>query len=97
MPAYLVAHITVLDPEGFAEYRAKMPELIAKFGGRYLIRGGAIDVVEAPFEVDRMTVVEYPSMEMARACYESADYAPLLALRQRTTRSHVALIEGFTP
>ena len=95
MPAYLVANIEVTDSAGFERYRAAVPEVIARFGGRYLIRGGELHHVEGELPLKRLVVLEFPGMQAARAFYDSADYAPLLKLRLETTRSEVALVEGY--
>ena len=97
MPAYLIANIEVTDPALFDQYRAAVPAVIARFGGRYLVRGGAVTDVEGAIGLQRLVILEFDSMPALRAFYDSADYAPLIALRQRATRSNVALVEGHVP
>lgn len=97
MPAYLLANIRVKDPALFAEYRDKVAPLIAAYGGRYLTRGGAVTPVEGEAAFARVVVLEFPDMAKLRAFYDSADYAPLIALRQRASEGEVALIEGYAP
>ena len=96
MATYLIANITVNDPARFAEYRELVAPMIAAHGGRYLIRGGAITVVEGEPGFDRMVVLEYPDMETLKRFYHGQDYAPLIALRQSCTISRVALVEGYS-
>lgn len=95
MAAYLIANITVNDPVRFAQYRDLVAPMIAPHGGRYLIRGGAVTVVEGAPGFDRVVVLEYPSMDALKRFYSSEDYAPLIALRQSCTISNVALVEGY--
>lgn len=97
MPAYLLANIRVKDAALFAEYRDKVAPLIAAHGGRYLIRGGAVSPVEGEPAFARVVVLEFPDMAKLRGFYDSADYAPLIALRQRASEGDVALIEGYLP
>lgn len=97
MPAYLLANIRVKDPALFAEYRDKVAPMIAAHGGRYLIRGGEVTPVEGEAVFARVVVLEFPDMAKLRAFYDSADYAPLIALRQRASEGEVALIEGYVP
>jgi len=97
MPAYMIANIEVLDAEGFERYRAAVPPVIARFGGRYLVRGGAVHHVEGAMPLKRLVILEFPSLAQARAFYDSAEYAPLLALRLATTRSEAVLVEGHVP
>ena len=95
MPAYLIANIRVTDPAKFAEYREAVAPLIARFGGRYRVRGGAVTPVEGEPGLDRVVVLEFDTMAALQAFYFSADYAPLIALRQAATVSHLALVEGY--
>jgi uncharacterized protein (DUF1330 family) len=95
MAAYLIANIRVKDPAKFAEYRDKVAPLIAAFGGRYLIRGGAVTPVEGQPALERVVVLEFPDMPKLRAFYGSKEYAPLIALRQQASEGDVALVEGY--
>ncbi|WP_431301856.1 DUF1330 domain-containing protein [Sediminicoccus sp. BL-A-41-H5] len=95
MAAYLIANITVKDASRFGEYREKVAPVIAAHGGRYLIRGGAVTAVEGDPGLDRVVVLEFPDMDTLKRFYHGADYAPLLALRESCTVSHVALVEGY--
>lgn len=95
MAGYLIASIDVHDPEKFAQYRDEVAPLIAKFGGRYLIRGGELDNREGRLPMKRLVVLEFPSLAEARRFYESPEYAPLLELRASCTQSDLALVEGY--
>ncbi len=95
MAAYLVGNITVTDPEAFQRYREKVPAVIAQYGGRYLVRGGAVHPLEGDLGIDRLVVIEFASVEAARRFYDSEDYAPLLKLRMASSRSNIALVEGY--
>jgi uncharacterized protein (DUF1330 family) len=95
MPAYLVANITVTDPKRYPEYREKVPPVIAHYGGKFLVRGGTVHLVEGNLGVDRLVVIEFPTMEAARQFYNSSEYEPLLKLRLETARSQVAFVEGY--
>lgn len=94
MAGYLVAHLEVTDPEAFGRYRDAVGPLIHRFGGRYLIRGGEPETREGSGLFRRVVVVEFPTIEDARAFYDCPEYAPLIALRAASTVSHVALIPG---
>ncbi|MBW6396685.1 DUF1330 domain-containing protein [Roseomonas sp. HJA6] len=97
MTAYLVANITVTDPERYPAYRAQVPAVIAQYGGRFLVRAGTVHPLEGEFGLDRFVVIEFPSLEAAKAFYHSPEYAPLLKLRSETTRSQVVFVEGYRP
>lgn len=95
MAAYAIGRLNVRDESWREQYRAKVPALVAKHGGRYLVRGGAMETLEgnAPLP-DGMVVVEFPSMEKARAFYHDPEYAPLIKLRQSGSDLDFVLVEG---
>jgi uncharacterized protein (DUF1330 family) len=97
MTAYLIANITVTDPARYQEYRAKVSSVVAQYGGRFLVRAGMVHPLEGDLGLDRVVVIEFPSLDAARRFYDSAEYAPLLKLRAETTRSQVAFVEGVPP
>ena len=96
MPAYLVGGVDVSDPAWVAEYGPKVEALVEKHGGRYLVRGGEMDVVEGTTPTSRvMVVIEFPSLENARAWCNDPDYAPLIKLRQTGSESEIVLVDGL--
>ena len=92
---YLVANVTITDAGPYTEYQQKVPAIVARYGGKYLARAGAMHPLEGDLGIERMVIVEFESLDIARRFYESAEYAPLLKLRKETTRSHVAFVEGW--
>jgi uncharacterized protein (DUF1330 family) len=97
MAAYLLAEINVTDPAGFEAYRRDVPNLIARFGGRYLARGGAAEVLEGDRPLKRTVLLEFPDMATLRAFYGSSQYQPLLAMRQASSQSEVLIFDGVPP
>jgi uncharacterized protein (DUF1330 family) len=95
MPAYLIAEIDVTDPAGFEEYRQLVPATVQQYGGRFLIRGGAVEALEGDWQPTRVVVTEFPSLEQARRWYNSEAYRAPKALRFKTARSKVILVEGI--
>ena len=95
MPAYLVVHVDVQDPERYEEYKVLAPPSIRQYGGRYLTRGGACDVLEGEWKPQRLVLLEFPSMDDARAFYRSPEYAEALALRHASAESSVVLLESL--
>ncbi len=94
MAAYLIAHLDVHDPEGFERYRAVVPEVIRRFGGRYLVRGGRVEALEGEWTVPRLVVLEFDSVERAREFYRSSEYQAILPLRQAAAHGTVVIAEG---
>jgi uncharacterized protein (DUF1330 family) len=94
MAAYIMAQVEVTDPATFEQYRAQVPAVIAQYGGRYLARGGQIETLEGEWNVPRLVVLEFPSMEQLQRFYHSPEYAPLIALRQKAACSVLVAVEG---
>ena len=82
MAAYVIADITVHDPETYEEYRRQVPAVIEKYGGRYLVRGGAFEVFKGDWQPSRLIILEFPDMDALRQWYGSDDYQVLLKLRR---------------
>lgn len=97
MPAYIIVNIEVTNPADFERYRDAVPPVIAKHGGRYLVRGGKLQVKEGAPGWQRLVVLEFPSLAAAHAFYDDPDYAPLLALRLASTNSQMVMVEGLPP
>lgn len=91
---YWVGHVSVEDPQGFQAYREANAVAFAKFGGKFLVRHGAQEVVEGDLR-PRTIVIEFPSLEAARACYLSPEYQHALSLRTPISTADLAIIEGW--
>lgn len=94
MAAYVIADIEVTDPAGFAEYQQKVPATIAAYGGRYLVRGGAVEMAEGKWSPNRCVVLEFADMAQLKKWYASPEYQPLIAIRARTTKSNLVFVAG---
>jgi len=94
MAAYIYVDLEVTDPVAYEDYRKRVPRLIEAHGGRYLVRGGAAEVLEGESMPKRRVILEFPDMVRLKAFYDSADYRPLKLLRQRASRGTVVAIEG---
>jgi uncharacterized protein (DUF1330 family) len=94
MPAYVLVQIDIEDPVRYDECRRMAPPSIATYGGRYLVRGGACEILEGSWLPPRLVVLECASVERARAWWASPEYAPAKALRQSCARTEMLLIEG---
>ncbi|TFY98561.1 DUF1330 domain-containing protein [Ramlibacter rhizophilus] len=97
MPAYVINDMEVLDPALLDEYKKLSPPTVAQYGGRFLARGGRTEVLEGSWTPRRLVILEFPSIEQARAWAESPEYAPAKALRQRAARSNIVVVEGAAP
>ncbi|HJT60949.1 MAG TPA: DUF1330 domain-containing protein [Burkholderiales bacterium] len=94
MAAYLIAEIEVTDPAGYEDYRRQVLAVVTKHGGKFLVRGGNVKSKEGGWTPKRLVVLEFPSMAQAEKFYDSAEYAPLLRLRQSASRGKLVIVEG---
>ena len=94
MAAYLVVDIVISNPAQFEDYKKLAPAAIAKYGGRYLIRGGAYEVLEGNWKPQRVTVVEFDSMEIAKAFYTSPEYQAAIKVRTGAANMNALLVQG---
>jgi uncharacterized protein (DUF1330 family) len=92
--AYVISEVEALDPELFERYRALAHAAVTKHGGRYIVRGGAIETVEGEDSTRRMVIIEFPGMEAARQWYRSAEYAEALALSQKAFKRRLIFVTG---
>ena len=97
MPAYALVDIEVTDPEGFARYVEEVSPMLARWGARYLVRGGQVEVLEGEWDHGRIVLIEFPSAAVAEEFYRSEEYAPLLRLRLDSTNSMLAMLEAWEP
>jgi uncharacterized protein (DUF1330 family) len=94
MTAYLIADVDVTDSAVFEEYKREVPATEAHYGGRYLGRGGITKVLEGDWQPHRLVIVEFPDMASLMAWYDSPEYAPLKAIRERCATTRIIALEG---
>ena len=82
MTAYWVARSRINDPVEYKKYTDRVPAIIARFGGRVLARGGRYRILEGPETFHRFVVIEFPSLQDAVACHDSAEYREAAAFRR---------------
>jgi uncharacterized protein (DUF1330 family) len=97
MPAYVVVDIEINDPKRYERYKLMAPASIAMYGGRYLTRGGETSVLEGDWTPKRFVILEFPTVERARAWWSSPEYAEAKALRQACATTHMVVTEGLPP
>lgn len=97
VPAYVIVEVKVTNPEAYASYRDLASASVARHGGRFLVRGGAVVPLEGSWEPERLVVVEFPSVEAARTWYFSEDYQEALKIRLANSVGRALLIEGYSP
>ncbi|MEP7067903.1 MAG: DUF1330 domain-containing protein [Usitatibacter sp.] len=96
MPAYVLAEVQVTNPEGYKGYTVIVGESIQKYGGRFLVRGGAAHPLEGEWPQQRRVVIEFPSVEAARKWWDSPEYETAKELRRANSQGRLILLEGVS-
>ena len=94
MACYLVADMRISDPQPFAEFAEAVPATVEKYGGRYLIRGGKFEVAQGDWTPDRVVVIEFGSMDQAKAWYDSPEFEGPKQTLARSSNSNFIFVEG---
>ena len=94
MSVYVIASLTIKDAVRFEDYKRTVLPSMEKYGGRFVARGGPIQVLEGEWPRERLIIGEFPSMERAREWWASPEYAEPKALRQATTDSELVIVQG---
>lgn len=95
MPAYVVVEVDVEDPETYERYKPLVPQSVAHFGGRFLVRGGRTETLEGAWSPSRFVIVEFPDADRARQWWNSPEYAEAKGLRQASSKTQMILVEGI--
>jgi uncharacterized protein (DUF1330 family) len=95
MSAYVLVDCDVTDPVRYEEYRQLAPAAIAKYGGRYLVRGGATKVFEGTWQPKRVVVLEFPDVAAAQRFYDSPEYRAARAVRADAATMNLVVVEGL--
>lgn len=96
MAAYLISDITVRDRAAFEVYRTRAAEAIHTYGGRYLARLGEVQVLEGSWNPNMIVIVEFPTLEQARAWYRSREYAFALEMRAKALSRDLIFVDGVS-
>ena len=94
MAAYVIADVKVTNPDIFREYMNQVPSTVERYGGKYLVRGGAIQKIEGKWEPTRVVVIEFESVEQAKRWYDSEEYSGPKQLRSEASNANLLIVEG---
>lgn len=95
MPAYVIVETEITDPERYEQYKAASPGAIAAGGGRFLVRGGELAVLEGDWNPSRLVMVEFPDLDAAKRWYESERYQEAKRLREGAAGLRMVAVEGL--
>jgi uncharacterized protein (DUF1330 family) len=94
MPAYMIVQLEVTDAAKFAAYREAVPAVVEAFGGRYLVRGGTVEVLEGSHDGRRLVVFEFPSVDAIKRFWNSPEYAKVKPLRENAAEVDAWVVPG---
>lgn len=95
MTAYVILDIDVHDPAQYEEYKKLSPASIATYGGKFIVRGGKSETLEGDWSPSRLVVLQFESMERAKAWINSEEYREARAMRHKTSTSQAVVVEGL--
>lgn len=95
MPAYVIVETDVHDPEQYERYKAASPDAVHSGGGRFVVRGGELAVLEGDWEPSRLVILEFPDLEAARRWYDSPEYVGARKLREGAAHLRMVAVEGL--
>ena len=93
MTAYILVDLDIHDSVAFDDYRKRVPALIAKHGGEYLVRGGDFEIIEGDWKPHRLVLFRFPDRAAIRAFFADPSYAELMTLRKRTCDSVIVAMD----
>ena len=97
LKAYLIAEIEVVDAAVYEDYKTEAAPIVAKYGGRYIVRGGPLTLVEGDSSKGRVVVIEFPNTTAAYAFVKSDEYRPVAEIRNAAAKSRIMIVEGIIP
>jgi uncharacterized protein (DUF1330 family) len=94
MKAFVIAAETPTDESLFSEYRKAVPATLEGFGGKFVVRGGHLELLEGEWPYTRLVIIEFPSREAAEGWYRSPEYQKIIGLRHRSSVGNLVIVEG---
>ncbi len=94
-PVYMIGSTDISDPAAYEPYKSAVPAIVAKHGGVYLARGGALEVAEGDWTPSRIVLFRFPNRAAAHAFLDDPDYAPYKALRHRVAKTDLIIVDGL--
>lgn len=95
MAGYVIVEIEVTDPLGYEEYKKLVGATVAKYGGKYIVRGGASETLEGDWQPKRIVILEFESVQRAKEWLNCAEYEEPRKMRHRTAKTNMVVVEGI--
>lgn len=95
MPAYIIVETDIQDPEQYERYKAASPGAVAAGGGKFVVRGGELAVLEGDWQPSRLVILEFPDLDAAKRFYDSEIYQEAKKLRDGAANLRMVAVEGL--
>ena len=95
MPAYAIVQINITNHENYKEYLQKVTQVVIKYKGEYIVRGGKFEKMLGNWDYERTVVIKFPTFEIAMQWYKSEDYASIKKIREENSEGNLIIIEGM--
>jgi uncharacterized protein (DUF1330 family) len=94
MKGYIIVDVKITNQQRYEDYKKLTPASLAPFDGKFVVRGGRTETLEGDWQPGRIVVLEFPSLERAKAWWSSDSYAPAKAIRQAASITRMIMVEG---
>lgn len=94
MSAFVIVDVNITNPEEYEEYKKLTPASIAAYDGKFIVRGGHVEVLEGEWPFGRIVVIEFSSVERAKVWWNSTEYAKAKSMRQHAATTKMIVVEG---
>ena len=94
MAANVIGDVEVTEPAAFHEYRSRIGATVEQYGGKFVVRGGRVNFKEGDWQPRHLLMLEFPSFEQAELWYNSPEYKPLIAIREKAAKTQLLIAEG---
>jgi uncharacterized protein (DUF1330 family) len=94
MAAYIIVDVTISDPAEYEAYKKLTPASVAAYNGKFIARGGQTEVLEGDWQPGRVVILEFPTLEIAKAWWASDEYGAAKLIRQRAAETKMIVVEG---
>jgi uncharacterized protein (DUF1330 family) len=96
MKAYIIVDVIITDTERYEAYKKLTPASLEKYEGKFIVRGGNTEHLEGEWNPGRIVILEFPSMEKAKAWWSSPEYGPAKSIRQSASLTKMIVAEGYS-
>ena len=97
MPVYLILDITIIDPDTYGEFGARVPAVVEQYGGRYLARSAEVSTMVGDWQPEWIVLIEFQTIEQVQEFFASPEYLDLVPLREQSAATRAIIVEGYEP